>query len=446
MAVMDQHNQSQTSTAGARPVWPVGIAAALAVIAAVFAVLLFSGQIGVLAALGSFTVTALAVLVLASKTHAADHPLDDVHTTPRVNTTPISSGINIDDEALLGALPDPAVILDGDGIIVAFNGFSKALLGDDVVGASAFIRFRDPNVINALRMAMDTVQPQEVDYNYRGQVGRWFKLVIVPFEQMETPRAPTRFLMHMRDISESHRLEKMRSDFVGNASHELRTPLASLKGYLETLAGPAKNDEKAREQFIGIMQEQAARMERLINDLLTLSRFETGAGQVSFEPVELADVLFHVRSALSPMADSLDVRLDMDDEELLAITSSVHGSRDELIQVFENLLENGIKYGDAGSTVRVRVKMDTDLGRPVVRIAVADDGPGIAPEHIPRLVERFYRVDVQSSRNKQGTGLGLAIVKHILSRHNGRLSVQSTLGSGSIFTVILPTLGDEQIK
>lgn len=405
----------------------------------VFLVLYATGQLA-----GIVTIICVFSAVLMAAILPANDESDIRQTSVTGKKRAASPALEADQAvSLMQAIPDPVALIDGAGTIVFVNQHARLLLGAEIEGTSAFMRFRDPNVLSAMRSAISTGKRQETDYNYRADMSRWFRLMVVPVERSASANKPDHFLIHLRDISESHRLEKMRSDFVGNASHELRTPLASLKGYLDTLAGPAKNDTKAREQFIGIMQEQAGRMERLINDLLSLSRFETGMGQMAFVPVDLGDVLFHVRSALAPMAESCKVTLDIDDEALLTVAPMVHGNRDELIQVFENLMENSIKYGGEGKAVSVRIVFDVEFGEQIVRIEIADDGPGIAPEHIPRLTERFYRVDVQSSRNKQGTGLGLAIVKHILSRHGGRLSVKSKLGEGSVFVTVLPILADK---
>ncbi|MGB7431423.1 MAG: ATP-binding protein [Ahrensia sp.] len=402
-------------------------------------VLFATGQLNAPAALACALVIITLSLVLPthSETHAraADVVRED-HTIIAHDDADQAIG-------LMQALPDPVAVIDAAGTIIFINQHAERLLGGGLVGASAFIRFRDPNVLTILRTAIASASQQEVDYNDRGAFDSWYRFTIAPVARHDPAQSTRYFLIHLRDISESHRLEKMRSDFVGNASHELRTPLASLKGYLETLAGPAKNDAPARERFIGIMQEQAQRMERLIDDLLSLSRFETGVGQVSFAPIDMADVLFHVRSALTPLAETTGATINLDDEMLLEKPLMVRGNRDELIQVFENLVENGVKYGGEQTLVDLRASKATELGRPVLRIEVRDNGPGIAPEHIPRLTERFYRVDVQSSRNKQGTGLGLAIVKHILSRHGGRLFVQSEVGKGSVFVTVLPLLADE---
>jgi two-component system, OmpR family, phosphate regulon sensor histidine kinase PhoR len=222
----------------------------------------------------------------------------------------------------------------------------------------------------------------------------------------------------------------MRADFVANASHELRTPLASLIGFIETLQGPARDDAAARERFLGIMRGQARRMARLIDDLLSLSRIELKEHLAPREPVALAPVLLQVIEAHGPLAAEAGVALALDGGASL----TVPGDRDELVRVVENLVENAVKYGGSGGRVEVGLAAEGGFAE----IRVRDHGPGIAPEHLPRLTERFYRVDVTESRQKGGTGLGLAIVKHILNRHGGRLAVESAPGRGATFRALLP--------
>jgi two-component system phosphate regulon sensor histidine kinase PhoR len=225
----------------------------------------------------------------------------------------------------------------------------------------------------------------------------------------------------------------MRADFVANASHELRTPLASLTGFIETLQGPARNDAVAREKFLVIMAQQAARMKRLIDDLLSLSRIEMKAHMRPETVVELGEILNHVADALGPLAseNNVDIEVGMIGQQM-----PTRGDRDELVQVFSNLIENAIKYGSSGGRVEVSAVADTQSNATWL-VTVRDFGPGIAEEHLPRLTERFYRADIVSSREKQGTGLGLAIVKHILTRHHGRMQIESTVGEGATFAVRL---------
>jgi two-component system phosphate regulon sensor histidine kinase PhoR len=227
----------------------------------------------------------------------------------------------------------------------------------------------------------------------------------------------------------------MRVDFIANASHELRTPLASLLGFIETLQGPARNDAAARERFLEIMREQARRMTRLIDDLLSLSRIELRAHVPPKTPVELEDLVRQMADTLSPMA------VESGAEIVVAVGTGpfvVLGDRDELLRVVENLIGNAIKYGASGGRIDVRL---AHSGEGRIGLGIADRGPGIDPEHLPRLTERFYRVDTATSRAKGGTGLGLAIVKHILNRHGGTLRIDSRPGHGATFTVTLPDHG-----
>jgi two-component system phosphate regulon sensor histidine kinase PhoR len=247
-------------------------------------------------------------------------------------------------------------------------------------------------------------------------------------------------LVLLRDLTEIERINQMRADFIANASHELRTPLASLRGFIETLQGTAKDDPSARERFLPIMAEQASRMTRLIDALLSLSRVEMNAHVPPSGLVDLNEVLNHVRDTVEPLARETGTSVEVGGFGRKAI---VRGDRDELVQVVQNLVQNALKYGVKGGRVRIEAKQ-LPQGRHAGRyaISVIDNGPGIAPQHLPRLTERFYRVDVASSREKGGTGLGLAIVKHILNRHRGELTIASTPGRGSTFTVLLDPARD----
>jgi two-component system phosphate regulon sensor histidine kinase PhoR len=247
---------------------------------------------------------------------------------------------------------------------------------------------------------------------------------------------PPAAALYFRDLTEARRLEHMRVDFVANASHELRTPLATLLGFIETLQGPAKNDTAARERFLEIMRGQAQRMTRLIEDLLSLSRIEMRAHMAPQTPVALQPILLDMVDTLMPLARErgVEIRLHLPEEPL-----SVLGDRDELLRVVDNLIENAVKYGDSGHYVDVTLARTTaPSGEPEAQLSVRDYGTGIAPEHLPRLTERFYRANVAQSRDKGGTGLGLAIVKHIVNRHRGRLTIESEPGQGALFTVALP--------
>jgi two-component system phosphate regulon sensor histidine kinase PhoR len=244
-------------------------------------------------------------------------------------------------------------------------------------------------------------------------------------------------VMALQDLTAIRRLEAMRADFVANASHELRTPLANLVGFIETLEGPAKDDDTARARFLGIMRDQANRMARLVEDLLSLSRVEMDEYAPAGATDSIEDVINSVIQELDPMSQERNISFHTEVKGPLFATS---GDPDLLQQVFRNLLENALKYGREGSIVQIKLVSVNDA----VRVSIIDEGPGISAEHIPRLTERFYRVDVARSRSLGGTGLGLAIVKHILNRCRGHLEISSIVGRGSIFTVHLPFAEEQE--
>jgi two-component system phosphate regulon sensor histidine kinase PhoR len=278
---------------------------------------------------------------------------------------------------------------------------------------------------------------RRIEFFQRVPTDRWWEATIAPLV-LPGGAGPDRHLvlLALRDLTPLRRVEEMRADFVANASHELRTPLASLSGFIETLQGPARNDPSSRDRFLAIMKEQATRMARLIDDLLSLSRIEQKVHIHPDTTTDLVMIVHEVADGLSPLAQERDVEIRITDR---ARSLDVLGDRDELIRVFENLIENALKYGASGKRVDISLAREPATGeaRDAI-VSVRDYGPGIAPEHLPRLTERFYRVDIGESRAQGGTGLGLALVKHILNRHRGRLMIESTPGSGANFSVRLP--------
>jgi two-component system phosphate regulon sensor histidine kinase PhoR len=247
-------------------------------------------------------------------------------------------------------------------------------------------------------------------------------------------------LLVLPDLTPLRRVEEMRVDFVANASHELRTPLAALSGFIDTLLGPARDDVAARERFLGIMKTQATRMARLIDDLLSLSRVELIEHLHPDKPVDLVAVVRQVTDGLQTLARDrgVEIVLELPPEPMIVL-----GDRDELTRVFENLVENALKYGASGKRVSISLATAKGPAGMEAQVAVRDYGPGIAAEHLPRLTERFYRVDVSQSRAEGGTGLGLALVKHILNRHRGRIVIESEPGRGATFTARLPRVHGE---
>ncbi|HXQ07871.1 MAG TPA: ATP-binding protein, partial [Bradyrhizobium sp.] len=245
-------------------------------------------------------------------------------------------------------------------------------------------------------------------------------------------------LMTFHDQTPLRRVEEMRADFVANASHELRTPLAALSGFIDTLQGPARDDAKARERFLGIMHTQATRMARLIDDLLSLSRVELSAHVRPDTVVDIVPIIRQVVDGLEPLAGDRQVAIDIQLPDRPVV---IAGDREELLRLFENLIENALKYGASGGKIIVSLTSAmSGEGLPEIRVMVRDFGPGIAPEHLPRLTERFYRVDVGDSRAQGGTGLGLSLVKHIVNRHRGRLLIESVPKNGATFTACFPQL------
>ncbi len=334
--------------------------------------------------------------------------------------------------ALVRALPEAAMLLDPRGTVLVANQQASSTVASVRVGDPVSFAVRVPEVLEAVRLASADGESRRVEFVERVPIDRWLQAVIVPIRfGAGDRRQPDATLLTFRDLTQQRRVEQMRVDFIANASHELRTPLASLSGFIETLQGPARNDTAARERFLKIMAEQARRMSRLIDDLLSLSRIEMSAHVRPEAEIDLVAVIGHVRDTLGPLARERGVTVHFAQPPAAVM---VRGDRDELIRVFENLVENALKYGGTGERVDIALTRD---GPEEVVASVRDYGPGIAPEHLPRLTERFYRVDTAHSREQGGTGLGLAIVKHIVARHRGRLLIESRPGEGATFAVRL---------
>jgi two-component system, OmpR family, phosphate regulon sensor histidine kinase PhoR len=341
-------------------------------------------------------------------------------------------------EAVIAGLPDAVIALDRNGRVLTLNDSARSLAPALRQNEPVSLALRMPELIEAIGRAYATGDEQRVEYSERVPIDRWFEVIVKPVRRDPKLQMPDLVLMTFHDLTPLRRVEEMRADFVANASHELRTPLAALSGFIETLQGSAKDDAKARERFLPIMQEQARRMARLIDDLLSLSRIELNAHRRPDTPVDLVAIVRQVTDSLQTLARDRGVTVHVDAADGLRIP----GDRDELVRVFENLVENALKYGAPGRRVDIAVSQgESPDGEDEARISVRDYGPGIAPEHVPRLTERFYRVDVRESRAQGGTGLGLALVKHILNRHHGRLSIQSVPGAGATFLVCLPLDG-----
>ncbi|EME71733.1 Signal transduction histidine kinase [Paramagnetospirillum caucaseum] len=346
--------------------------------------------------------------------------------------------------SLLENLPDPLLLLDAGRKVVRANRAATRLFGRDPAGGDLAAVLRDPLVTEAVQAVLSGASAsRECEFTQAIPVERTFTARIDRLDGQPAFEAAIA-LLTLHELTAIRRMERMRADFVANASHELRTPLAALSGFIETLQGPARDDEEAREKFLGIMAEQSGRMSRLVADLLSLSRIELDEHSPPGEAVDLARLVTSAAEALKPLASRRGMELALD---VAAGLPEVAGQPDQLAQLFQNLMDNAVKYGSDGTAVEISVTLAEGLpagagaalrAGPAVRVAVRDHGEGIAPEHLPRLTERFYRVDTARSRKMGGTGLGLAIVKHIVNRHRGWLAIDSRPGEGSTFTVWLP--------
>jgi two-component system, OmpR family, phosphate regulon sensor histidine kinase PhoR len=401
---------------------------ALGAVAVVLAVLWAFGALSAMPALVAFLLIAIAVLF--GRDFAAEAP---------INTVVVDSGSITEQVALLetvlAGLPQPVIALDMQGDVLAANAPARAVAPALRRGEPVSLALRVPEVLEAIRRAIASDVPQRVEFIERVPIERWYEAIVVPVALRGAAlQAPARLvLVTLDDLTPLRRMEEMRADFVANASHELRTPLAALSGFIETLQGQARDDPTARTKFLTIMQAQATRMARLIDDLLSLSRIELNAHLRPNTRVDLRNIVRQVVDGLQTLARDREVDIGV---TASADQVEVQGDRDELLRVFENLIENALKYAASGK--RVEISLSADSVRNEARVAVRDFGPGIAPEHLPRLTERFYRVDVADSRAQGGTGLGLALVKHILNRHGGRLTIESVAGQGATFTAVLP--------
>ena len=374
---------------------------------------------------------------------------------------------------LLEALPEPALILAGAARdepsgwrFIAANTQARETWRIVRPEGPLLTVLRDPAVLDAVARALFDRRPAETAYETPTVHERIWRIMVRPLDS-EAGSDESRALLLLRDETDQRRADQTRADFLANASHELRTPLASLLGFIETLRGHARSDPAAQERFLAIMQAQAERMNRLIDDLMSLSRIELNEHIPPSGEVDLAQAALDVLDALSPLAAERGVRLLPNMPSLGVATLT--GDRDQIVQVAQNLIDNALKYSRPGGEVTVEVLGDVAApegasprleGRSrfwllglehapeqrFVQLRVTDSGPGLAREHIPRLAERFYRVEGQKSGERSGTGLGLAIVKHIVNRHHGGLLVESTVGEGAAFTVVLPrkSSGDVQ--
>lgn len=348
-------------------------------------------------------------------------------------------------EILVDTLPDILIMINDQKQIVRTNRAARAIFGQNLAQKKLRDVIDHDALTDAVNAVIHDLKGREVEFRIEDPVIRDFLAIIERFPVPSAGGIST--VITMNDITELKSVERMRADFVANASHEIRTPLASIKGFIETLLGPAKDDKAAQEEFLKIMLDQADRMQQLINDLLSLSKIEMNANSVPIDPVDLGKVVRKVSEHFRLPADAKQMSISLDLHDNLPL---VRGEANELAQVVHNLIGNAIKYGYANSEVVVRARVTSELpadskmrnAQRVVVLSVADQGDGIAKEHLPRLMERFYRVDSARTRQIGGTGLGLAIVKGIVTRHRGAITVDSVVGEGTTFYVYLSLYED----
>lgn len=337
---------------------------------------------------------------------------------------------------LLQAIPLASVLIGRGERILAANTDAKVMFGQEIVGRHFITAMRQPSVLDAVDGCLNDRETRRTRH-LTSEAGK--DLTYSVTASYVDLGAGEGVLVCFEDITHVEQAGQIRRDFVANVSHELRTPLTALIGFIETLQGPAKNDPNAQERFLSIMERESHRMERLVRDLLSLSRVESEERMRPTARVDIAQIVGSILRTLAPLADESRVRF----EQVGPVdTVFVPGDEDQLRQVFTNLIENAIKYGGQGGLVQVTISLSDQIASlrgAGVQITVADTGPGIDHMHIPRLTERFYRVDSHRSREMGGTGLGLAIVKHIVNRHRGRLRIESEPGQGSRFIVSLPS-------
>ena len=383
--------------------------------------LLMFGQLTWFAALVGFVAIASGAALLPGAEQRTGGTASDSHGGD-VETTAIAR--------FADALSDPCIVIDRRSSIVHLNAPAAHQFAGLAMGTPLLLSLRAPAIVGSIEAVRRTGAPQTVELHLTVPTETWHRVTVAPLRPGEGGGT---LVMTLKSLTDEKRLEALRTDFIANASHELRTPLTSLLGFIDTLMGPAAKDPAAQAKFLEIMRSQAVRMSKLIEDLLSLSRIEMRQHMRPTGSVDLAMLLREVREGLQTQADEagVEVRLDVPEGSVMVI-----GDRDELYEVFENLVDNALKYGAGGGRVEVALGPANRPGYDSL-VTVTDHGAGIEAEHVPRLTERFYRVDAESSRRKKGTGLGLAIVKHILTRHRGTLSIKSRPGEGTRVEVLL---------
>ncbi len=339
--------------------------------------------------------------------------------------------------AISNAFPLPALYIDGLGKISSANDEATEIFGQSIVGKSYIAVLRQPILLDSIEKALKT--RKATTSTYRENIAHNNRIHRVSIRPVLIERQNF-FCISFEDMSDLKSAGVMKRDFVANVSHELRTPLTSVMGFLETLMGSSVKDEAVKKRFLTIMHNECERMNRIISGLLSLSKLEAEHHKQPVTTVDVSEVIHAVVEQMLPVLKENDIHCTLEGFDQPYV---IKGEWDQIIQVFTNLIENAVKYGSKGKEIKLSARrIEGRLGRAghIVQIDVEDKGDGIAPEHLHRLTERFYRIDSHRSREKGGTGLGLSIVKHILTRHRGKMTVESTVNYGSVFTIFLPLL------
>ncbi|MEN0652693.1 MULTISPECIES: ATP-binding protein [Hyphobacterium] len=437
------------------------VIALTAIMTMVFVVLAMTGGIGIWEAIAAVAAVAALGFIYYLLVTAPVRREPPAIIAPAAR--PVENPLHLAD-TIVARLPTPVLVIGPGGRIEQANPAARDFLGLGAEGAQLSAVLRQPKVLESISGALRGEAQKPVEYSTFAPMESHIRAHVIPLKTGLEGPFPWRALLVMSDETSIKRADRMRADFLANASHELRTPLASLAGFIETLRGHAREDIGARDRFLSIMQDQTERMRRLIDDLLSLSRVEMDEHLPPSDEVDVAAIARDTVDVLGPIAREKGVMIEADADERAIVT----GQRDQLIEVAQNLVENAIKYSVSGSRVVIEVRggltreqaehSSHSLGNQAARVTIAvpsgsasgqakrrfavirvrDAGVGIERRHLPRLSERFYRVDGQKSGPKEGTGLGLAIVKHIVSRHRGGFVVESAQGEGSVFSVFLP--------
>lgn len=359
------------------------------------------------------------------------YPDESVHDAESADTT-LPAGFG---RMLIEKLPTALVVVDDRGRIAYANQAAHTLLPHLQSGNHFANLLRAPRFVEAVNATMVDRKDRNATFDISGS-GRLLEAQVTYLPPGSELATGGQVIVQFEDLTEFRRADEMRKDFIANASHELRTPLASIIGYIETLRDHAKDDPDAQDRFLGIMQTQAARMHRLVEDLMSLSRIEMRSHIPPDTTLDLYDLVRDAAAALEPVAEQAECRIVVEFPQ--TANPMVCGVADELTQVATNLIDNAIKYGGTGGIVKVSQAPDNEKYPHMIGISVADQGPGINRENVHRLTERFYRVNAADSKNRGGTGLGLAIVKHVMNHHGGALQIESSPGKGSVFTFWTP--------